>query len=346
MTQLILHVGTGKTGSTAIQQTLTKMSVELSEFGIAYLPGAVGHHNELETLVRPVKRWHRGHRLEFGENEQPILDRAKRLVLSMRDMAESHCAVVISAEYIHSLQASESRRLVDMFEGCIDNASAVIYIRRPSSFVLLSLQQFLKLEHDITGLLVQKYAFKVSIENWRKTLGPGGLTVREFSPDALKDGDVVSDFFHVLGELTGRQIAVKPPDSMANSSLSAEECIVLQEFKRAHKIDATLLSRLMNRKINAAVARAARGVALTKLQFRDDIGRLIDRHHHAEIELLREQFGIDFGMRIEAPDDESRRRLDAAAAMVDIADLVVHDVGQLKALRGRALHILGRPAPG
>ena len=180
----------------------------------------------------------------------------------------------------------------------------------------------------------------------RKALGPRGLTVREFSPGALKDGDVVSDFFHAMGELTGRQVAVKAPDSTANPSLSAEECIVLQELKRAQAIDATPQSRLMNRKINASVARAARGVELTKLRFLDEIGRLIDNHHHAEIRLLREQLGIDFGVSIEASDDESVRRLRAVAAKVDIADLVVHDLGRLEALRGRALHILNRPAPG
>lgn len=335
MTQLILHIGTGKTGSTAIQMALAGRAASLPDSGFAYPAGAQGHHNDLEALLLPPARWHRVHRVEFGGREQDLVDRAERLLADCRAALARDLVTVLSSEYLYSLRVADVNALLRLFDGCAAPATAVLYVRQPSGYLLSSLQQFLKHEHDLRGFLNHTYPFRNAVRNWTLAVGRNGLRVREFSRTGLDGGDVVTDFAAVLARVAGKPVDLGPPDTAANVSLSAEECVVLQELKReaAIALDPALRSR--NQAINAAVARSARGLDLTRMAFRPGIAELIDRHHAQELAMLRTATGIHFGIEPTPLDEAGRAELDRWAAVTDVRDLLRVDPDRLAALRER-----------
>jgi hypothetical protein len=335
MTQLILHIGTGKTGSTAIQMALAGRADSLPASGFAYPAGTQGHHNELEALLLPPARWHRVHRVEFGGREQELVDRAGRLLADCRAALARDLVTVLSSEYLYSLRAADVHALLRLFDGCAAPATAVLYVRQPSAYLLSSLQQFLKHEHDLRGFMNQTYPFRNAVRNWTLALGRDGLLVREFSRTGLAGGDVVTDFASVLARLAGVPLDLGAPDTAANVSLSAEECVVLQEFKRAAAIALDPALRRRNQAINAAVSRSARGLDLTRMQFRPGIAELVDRHHAPDLALLRTATGIHFGIEPAPLDPAARAELDRWTAVADVGELLQVDPDRLAALRER-----------
>jgi hypothetical protein len=208
--------------------------------------------------------------------------------------------------------------------------------------MLSGLQQFLKHEHDLRGFLSQTYPFRNAVRNWTQALGQGRLVVREFSRGALVGGDVVSDFANVLSGLAGTPVDLPMPEAAANASVSAEECVLLQEFKRSAAIAVDPALHQRNQVINIAVARAARGLELTRMAFRPGIAELIDRHHALDISLLRTTAGIDFGIDSPPLDRAGRAELDRWAALHDVDRLLVIDPDRLETLRMRAQRYLLR----
>lgn len=336
MTHLVLHIGSGKTGSTAIQTALVRCSDRMASSGIAYPAGLQGHHNELEAALLPPARWHRVHRVQFGGREHELVDRAEKLIAGCRESLATNQVTLMSSEYLCSLPASDVRALLHRFDGCAPGVSAVMYVRQPSAYLLSGLQQFLKHEHDVRGFLNQTYPFRNAVRNWTQALGTGRMIVREFSRNALVGGDVVSDFAGVLSDLAGSPIDLGVPEAAANVSVSAEECVLLQEFKRAAAISVDPALHRHNQVINIAIARAARGLELTRMAFRPGIAELIDRHHAEDLSLLRSTAGIDFGIDLPPLDAAGRAELDRWAAFPDVEGLLVIDQGRLDALRKRA----------
>ncbi len=342
MAQLILHIGTGKTGSTAVQQVLADRAEVLRAAGIVYPVGAVGHHNELEALLLPPERWHRVHRVEFGGRESILVERARGLMAESRAALSRDQVCVLSSEYLYSLRTVDVHALLQLFDGCGAPATAILYVRQPSAYVLSSLQQFLKHEHELRGFMRQTYPFANAVRNWTRLLGRRGLRVREFSRSGLVGADVVTDFAALLSEQIARPVELPTSGAASNVALSAEECVVLQKLKREALIAIDPALRQRNQAINRAVGRAAQGLDLTRMQFRTGIAELLDRHHAAELAELRADHGIRFGIEPAALDGEGKAELHRLSEIVDVGDLLIVAPDRLAALMASAQAHLSR----
>ena len=343
MHHLILHIGTGKTGSTAIQQALSSQPEALASVDAAYPVDADGQHNVLEAALLTPDRWHRVHRSEYRGREAELVARANGLVDDIRRAVAAHDAAIVSSEYLYSLPQPDVQRLVDLLLQGAGHAAAIVYVRQPSSYWLSSLQQFLKHDHQTRGFLNQTYPFIPSIRNWSSVLGADRLRVRAFDRRHLAGGDVVSDFDETLAQILGRAPGLRPSASASNQSFSAEECILLQEFKREAPAHGHPDARRWNQAINAAVGRSARRIAgRTTLTFRPGIAALVDRHHAAQLRELRQIAGIDFGVDLGGADAPADAALADIAARADVADLIAYDPAVLATVRDGARRLLAK----
>jgi len=224
MTDFILHIGDGKCGSTSIQVALHEARELLMEQGLMYdAPRARGGHFNYAGL--------------FGRNMRSGFDNAVAEVrehlasLSERIRKEKPEFVIISAENFYVLLAED---VVDFLEdhGLGRPACHIVaYARSPASMYLSSLQQVIKGDHIIPDPNTYRRSLQRPFMSWAKSPQCRSITAVQFSRKTLVDGSSVKDFEERLRLITGNQ-KISLHDKSVNTSLSAEQMQVLQNFRR------------------------------------------------------------------------------------------------------------------
>lgn len=192
--RLVIHIGSGKCGSSAIQSFLAANAALLRADGIL-IPGA-----DLDLTSHQ-----RGNQLRFfnhGIGEEGFAESVTtRLAKLSRQMDECGChTMILSAENLinprgfHSLfTASQDRYDIEI----------MAYVRRQDDLMVSAWQQW----HLKSFPTFEAYARQTDgsldwfarLEPWRAAHGTDALNVRVFSRQQLLDGDVVADFAHQAG---------------------------------------------------------------------------------------------------------------------------------------------------
>lgn len=191
--RIILHIGAGKTGSSAIQSFLDLNVDALGKEGIIVpdnnldLNGpAYGNH------VRVFKEW-----AESPVEGQRALEAA---VTKIFERVDDEASILISAENLAALGPAPA-----IFEGLAKNydINVILYIRRQDEFILSAWQQWnAKVQKDFLAWLLSSVDrlgnWKTYITNWERVVSREKITVRIFDRNLLANGDVVADFFSLL----------------------------------------------------------------------------------------------------------------------------------------------------
>lgn len=234
MTKLILHIGDGKCGSTAIQNSLFRSREELARHGILYdtLTPNSGH-TTLPLLIGQGSRAATGKRMDL----------ARQTVQLLQDQIPRYEWAILSAENLVNLTADAVTELLEMIGGTAKSAVAIAYVRDPAAMYLSSVQQIIKGSHIYPAPESYHRRIDRKLKNWRKLIGSNRLTVRAFSRASLIEGDVVADLEQWLCTLTGCPVRLER--QVANASLTAEQTRVLQIYRQTVFPDmaGTLLSR-------------------------------------------------------------------------------------------------------
>ncbi len=223
--KVILHIGSGKTGTSSIQQSLTDSSGYLLKNGILYpvLDGDV-NHNYLTAPFRPATP--RGMLQRYGRREK-VINRADRLwkILAKRARRHPDHTLVLSAEALLYLGDVDGfcRRL-NAEVPIISEVEIVVYLRRPSSHFAAKTQQSLRASSKV--LRPARLLNAPALRAWQKH---GRLRISEFRKPLLRDQDAVRDFWH------NTLPAVEPVASAGsvneNVSLSGEGMALLQRYR-------------------------------------------------------------------------------------------------------------------
>jgi hypothetical protein len=222
---LYLHIGAGKTGTTAIQAALARNALVLAQRGVLVpdqelrIGGAVTgtQLNYFETMA--------------AADVQAIGDVSGRLLSHTH-----HRAVVVSAENLINRRsfATLFKPLTEVFD-----IRVVAYVRRQDDWLRAAWSQWGFRKADFRTWLGESPLGEVA--NWWKILtawhaelgGESKLIVRVFDRAALVGGDVVRDFFSAIGESTvglaldgksinptlndvGLRVAARNPDLISN----------------------------------------------------------------------------------------------------------------------------------
>jgi hypothetical protein len=209
---LILHIGTTKTGSSSIQNVLFKHRAALREQGVLYpsTPGDAQH----DLLAYAMMENHaQRNRMETGLWRGMTPD--ARIEQFLQDFpAEINAApasirrVVLSTEFIYILlrKPSEVQRLHDLLRPLFSSIKVVVYLRRQDAHFTSLYTQLLR-----SGEVVAPDQLKMKprplheldyakmLERWAAVFGSQAILPRLFEQPASGRFDAVQDFLDICG---------------------------------------------------------------------------------------------------------------------------------------------------
>ena len=222
MPKFVLHIGDGKCGSSAIQAALFDARAELAKIGIAYdAHQRTGGNYSFGTLI--------GKRTRGNDRQQRQL--AEQVVARLRQIADTAGYVIISSESFLSMDPDDVIEILGMISDDITSIDTVAYVRNPLSMYLSLAQQSVKASHRFPS--PDKYDRPINdfVAKWRGCSLVNSVTVRLFDRTTLVGHNVVADFEMIVRRLTGID-AIQLEHIDENTSLSAEQMVVMQDFRR------------------------------------------------------------------------------------------------------------------
>ena len=223
--RLVWHIGHHKTGSTSIQNTLAAGGVDVHGKTVLYTSA---HHNYLAGQFRD---WAAGRDALAGTKARPNLETtAELLARSDFDLA------IFSGEDFEAAKARKFRRVLEeFFLPHVSELQVIVYLRPHAARTRSSFAERMKIgDYDGTLTMFQAdfrnhimYADRLA--GWQEEFGDA-LTVRPMVRERLRGGSVVEDF---MSTALGPDVPFTvTSDRSVNESLSLEQLLLIQEFRR------------------------------------------------------------------------------------------------------------------
>ncbi len=235
MRRLWIHIGTPKTGSTAIQRYARAHQDYLSDHGIDFLVrGRLGSYNDLGVFLRGQK-WRAAAEIGAGIRRRIARSPAECFVLT------SEMFTGVDPARLRSALALE-----EPFETRI-----VGYFRRQDRYLESAYKQKLKTGRIAAGF--QNYLDRFGtrggeylriVDGWQAGFPEAEFLFRRFEPGALARGDVVHDFMALLG-LDIEADANPPTGEIANPTPSIDVLDLMQIVAALPGVDARRVFRAM-----------------------------------------------------------------------------------------------------
>jgi hypothetical protein len=274
---LVLHIGSGKAGSTSIQFFLRDNRERLSQLGVLY-PKSPGQarHSQLSLFVKSADELQTAPEWPRQKQSDPAeFRKAFRRRLFSEIERSGLSKVLLSDEVLFGSSVSALRRLRRFTDRIADNLRVVVYLRRQDDHMVSRYQQGVKIgwvqrladwaREDMTSL----YDYHTRLRTWQRLLEPSALVVRRFESDAFVDGSLFTDFLVAAG-IEGKLDAIDT-GPRRNTSLDAEsvEFLRLLNLYRVEN-EGAVPGVIDNRAVTRRLAAASHGPSLTLP------GRLLD----------------------------------------------------------------------
>ena len=344
--RILLHIGTGKTGSTSIQKWLSDAQDKGSMPKVAYPLWDHSHNQQrLITLYKPYDELPLPMRESYGPAGKHY-DRVRaeyRKFIFKRLHAAQH-AIVSGESLCGLLSTSLIRRLradleaVGFHEFCI-----VLYVREPAAFYLAGVQDTLKMASDppfIWDVAEFRYQFLAWAQAWEEVF-PGKLLVRKFLP--ANQNDVIKDFSAVLEDYFDTTVPWVPMEM--NASLSTEGMQILQDYRETFTPNGGILTP-DTRKLIRFLEQSKQQFAQTKPVLKREIVTQIQANHMDDANRLHALYGIDLFPLNDKPPILLKERIDPyrvsdVVEFIDpkIVQRLLLQAARAEFMRPRALHL-------
>jgi hypothetical protein len=304
---LVLHIGSGKTGTSSIQRLLNQNREQLAELGTLYprSPGR-GRHVRLGLFIRPDAQlvnqisWHEGNYSspsEFRESFQHKL---------FAEINSSRLArVLFSDEALYGSTVVALERLRAFTDAIARNIRLVVYLRRQDDHLCSRYQQVVKtgevrrLSERLEQVRFGKgYDYHARLCTWRRLMEPTEFVVRPFERGRFATGSLYQDFFEAAG-LEARANDLEPV-GVVNESLDAEAVELLRILNVYRVENEAAVPRLINnRKLVARLADSATGPTLTLPD--SVLDEFMDSWKDSNCAVARDFLGDESGQLFRAP---------------------------------------------
>ena len=215
--KLYLHIGMGKTGTTALQNFFWENRKSLSKHDICY-PKRGMMSNAHHLLSPHIPRF-----LEDQWNFQSVDDWAPKLA----DSSENR--ILLSSELMAWADESKARRFCAQVSAWFD-VHVVVYLRRQDNIIMASYNQQIKAGPQkrridlIYRKQVERFDYPKILAPWADSLEPGKLIVRPYEKQQFHQGDIRRDFFrHVFQLELDDSFALSEKNSNPRLSAGASE---------------------------------------------------------------------------------------------------------------------------
>ena len=274
MRQLWLHIGTPKTGSTAIQRYARARGPYLASKSIDFLTrGRRGSYNDLAVQLR-------GGKIEAA---QKVCDGIRQMITN--SPAET---LVLTSEMFFGVDPAQLREMLTLDEAF--DIRIVAYFRRQDRYLESAYKQKMKtgkvrpgFQNYVTKFGTKGGEYRRIIGGWDDAWPDAEFMFRRFDPKAFPKGDVVYDFMALFG-LDLDADAKPPADEPANPTPSIDLLDLMQLVSAMPDIDA----RKVFRDLPVANLPKFSGRAMSNAEARDLLAGF-----EAENEVLRQRFFPD-----------------------------------------------------
>jgi hypothetical protein len=317
--QVIIHVGTDKTGSTSIQKAFGSMRDPLRSRGLAaYLPGDV--HPMLGSAFCAEPESYVFNRNIGIADRAKIEARDKRYLVEVEDFIKTakNCeTLVASYEGFMHLPDEALEGLHKWARRYADSVIAVMYVRQPHSYAVSAMGQNVRMgKEPCPNGRIPTHNFPEKIGRLVKLFGRDSVMVRSFESDQLTGHDVVLDFLHIVGAAD----IIDSPDYVvperANQRMSARAMLFGGAFaKSLLNAGIKIPSAEYQRKFGGLIA----DLAGPSIKLTPEQAEIVSQGSRSGLDYLRSEFGIVFKDSPEkyiAPADADTEELLGAVAEV------------------------------
>lgn len=230
--EFIVHIGTPKTGTSALQSALTANRDLLAQNGVIYPPGFPGKHNHkgLAAALRVGKK-QLTRTMVKAYADRPMRRETdyEDFFVTLRSQIEQSTpeAVVVSSEAFWGTRDDQRlAEFADRLRSLGGTVHFVAYVRDPGDHYLSSVQQKLKASHIF--LKIRERPWLERLERFSE-IGDK-MTVCAFQRSTLAKGDITADFLtRFFPQKTGLASLASPVT--ANETHSAEAMDIIQRHR-------------------------------------------------------------------------------------------------------------------
>ncbi len=271
LVDVVLHVGSGKTGTSTIQAFCRRNRDRLRAAGVLYprTPGEARHgrlglsiRSDAELAASP--HWGR----------QPWSDPAEFRTDFRRDLtaeiAEAGAPTVLFSDEGLFAATSDAglARLRQLLDDLARSVRVVVYLRRQDDHLVSRYQQLVKtgevrrLAAWATDDFSSIYDYDAALRRHERLLAPDALVVRRFEPGRFDDGSLLQDFLDAAGVTARADDLDQVPHR--NESLDAESVEFLR-LVNLHRVRAegAVVGVVDNRRLVRRLVEGSTGPTLT-----------------------------------------------------------------------------------
>lgn len=223
VSEILLHVGMHKTGTTALQHALhghddgTVRHARL---------GHVNHSVPVVTAFTPEPARYHVWKAVDATPRHVAQERARSLALLDAEIALPRHRLTIVGEEISLLPATATRDMLGLLTRHGARLSVIAYLRDPLGYVTSAFQQ--QVRGGQACYTIPRPHYRLRFQKYLD-LCPDAITFRRYAADAFEGGSVVADFARLAG-LAPDAIA----DHRANPSLPLDAVRLIHLFNRTH----------------------------------------------------------------------------------------------------------------
>jgi hypothetical protein len=353
---LVLHVGSGKTGTSSIQGFLHRNRAQLAELGTLY-PQSPGHprHSRLGLFLKSGSEMMDSPEWRRQKQSDPAQFRKtfRRQLFAELERAGLP-RVLFSDEILFGSPASSLRRLRRFCDRFGKSLRIVVYLRRQDDHLVSRYQQGVKIgwvvrlddwaREDMTSL----YDYYARLRMWERLVAPTELVVRRYESDYFAEGSLLQDFLDAVG-IDARADQMEQVSNL-NESLDAEsvEFLRLLNLYRVENESATP-GLINNRALVSRLATTSTGPVLTLSDRTLDpfMAQWEDSNQRLAREFLGDASGQLFHLPRKARNTTTEQHLDPTRLdhFLDLSEIPEHMHPPLRALAEREAGRLKSP-PG
>lgn len=195
--RIIVHAGMPKTGSSAIQASMSKLDAP----GLAYLPSpGLNPGPVLATLFEDSPEKHRA--FAFRPNPAAAVENIRKTWLPQIEEALSERGaetVLVSSERIFNVPPEVKQRMYEFFAARRADVSCIVYVRPPASYLSSAFQQNAAAGDGPLALDKVWPRYRQRIGALDRAFGRDKVDAVKFDRACLHGGDAVLDFAHRIG---------------------------------------------------------------------------------------------------------------------------------------------------
>lgn len=290
MTQLLLHIGMPKTGTSALQSALNQARGNLAQHGVLYPEPVRTNHDILAAGYRPLAELSRQYRQLYKDNPESLKADFHRWwsCLEAAVDRDQPRTIILSGELMSS--PTRLAALHELLARITTNVRVIIYVRRPSHYFLSLTHQQLRLSSMIThwgspGLL----RFRPLIEGYAAEFP---VEVIAYERDNFENQHIVFDFIQRFIPSTRPVFDMITPEPV-NPSYSPEAMAIMQQFRLQNYPTQDNFYSGETHFFLVALEEASAVCNCNPLILKEEIALQID-YSNSDLLWLRDKFGVTF----------------------------------------------------